>query len=233
MHSCSPNLDMKRCAPRVSEMRIPCSCSQWIILTDCPHLHHYRSRLFHPAPGHHLLHRQTAQSIPTRHVHEGTGVDSATEACALEYELHAPRLYLLVEVKIFEVFHACRVKHVAEISQSLDVHALALRHARVHHARNVAQHGLNIRVTHCGDFRQILCDGLRFHGLPLHYGLGIVNALLLLKCFLLKWHSLINWLMNNVYCLTWMPFRHLFCCCLNRLPPLFSQSATSRMQKCQ
>ena len=108
------------------------------------------------------------------------GVGLVRQPLPFGRELHTYRLHLLVEVEIRKVFHAHRVERVAEIAQPLDVDALALRHARVHHACDVAQYGLHVTVAHCGDFRQILGDGLRFHGLALHNGLGIVNTLLLL-----------------------------------------------------
>lgn len=116
-------------------------------------------------------------------VHKGTGVGLVRQPLPFGCELHAHRLHLLVEVR--QILHALRVERSGN-SPALDVDALALRHARVHHACDVAQHGLHVTVTYCEDFRQILCYGLRFHGLALHYGLGIVNALLLLKRFFPK-----------------------------------------------
>lgn len=123
-------------------------------------------------------------------VHEGAGVGLVRQPLPFGRELHTHGLHLLVEVKVRQVLHALRVERIAEVAQPLDVDTLALCHARVHHACDVAQHGLHVRVIYCGYFRQILCDGLRFHGLALHDGLRVVNALLLLKCFFPKRHSL-------------------------------------------
>ena len=64
------------------------------------------------------------------------------------------------------------VERIAEVAQSLDVDALALCHAGVHHARDVAQDGLDIGVAHCGNLRQILGDGFRFYRFALDDSLG-------------------------------------------------------------
>ena len=114
-------------------------------------------------------------------VHQRTGVSAVGEARLFGGELHAHRTHLLPEVEVIEVLHARAVERVAEVAQPLDVDALAHRHACVHHACDVTQHGLHVRVAHCGNLRQILGDGLRFYRLTLHDGLGVVNACRFLK----------------------------------------------------
>jgi len=122
-------------------------------------------------------------------VHQGAGVGAAAETGAFGDELHADGFHLLFEVEVLEVLHAGGVEHIAEVAQILDVDDLALVHAGAHHACNVAQHGLNVGVTHCGDFCQILGNGLRFHGFALHYRAGVVNRLFLIKHLFPKWHN--------------------------------------------
>lgn len=142
------------------------------------------------SPPPNLQRRPRVRPLQLLAVYEGTGEGSVAHLRAFGHKLHTHGLHLLGEVEVFEVFHAFGVKHVAEVTQSLDVDALALSHAGVHHARYVAQYGLHVRVTYCGDLRQITGDGFRFHRLSLHDDLGIVNALFLLKCFFSKWHNL-------------------------------------------
>lgn len=108
-------------------------------------------------------------------IDEGAGVGAVALLAAFGGELHADGLYLLLEVEVLEVLHSLGVEHVAEVTQAFDVDALALAHAGVHHAGDVAQHGLHVRVAHCGDFRQVMGDGLRFYGFTLHDGLREVN----------------------------------------------------------
>ena len=84
-------------------------------------------------------------------------------------------LHLLLKVEIFEVFYPLCIEYVAEIAQALYVDAFSLAHAGVHHAGDVAQYSLYIRVAYCGDFRQIFGDGFRFYRFPLYDGLGKVN----------------------------------------------------------
>ena len=110
-------------------------------------------------------------------VHEGAGVClAAGKTLALGGELHADRLHLLLEVEVFELLHAGAVQRVAEVAEALDVDALAHRHTGVHHAGDVAQHGLHVRITNGGNFRQILGDGFRFHRFALHDGLRIIHV---------------------------------------------------------
>lgn len=127
-------------------------------------------------------------------VHEGAGVGAVARLGAFGHELHTHGLHLLVEVGVGEVFHALRVEHVAEVAESLDVDALALHHAGMHHACDVAQHGLNVGVTYGGDLGQILGDGLRFYGLALHDGLGEVDLGSVTERFFPEWHDFVSFL---------------------------------------
>ena len=80
-------------------------------------------------------------------VYEGTGVSAAGGTGAFRDKLHADGFHLFLKIEVFEVLHAHGVEDVAEIAQTLDVDALSLRHTGVHHACDVAQHGLYVRVA--------------------------------------------------------------------------------------
>ena len=83
-------------------------------------------------------------------VHQCAGEGSVARLGAFGDKLHVYCLHLLLEVEVFEVFHARRVQHVAEVAQSFDVDALALAHAGVHCRGDVAQHGLHVGVRVSG-----------------------------------------------------------------------------------
>lgn len=94
------------------------------------------------------------------------------------------RWLMFVKVEILQVLHAYSVEHIVEVSQTFDMYALALCHAHIHAGRNASQHGLNVRVTYCGDARHVLGNRLRFHRFLLHDGAGVVNFFVLLYDFL-------------------------------------------------
>ena len=128
-------------------------------------------------------------------IYQRAGVGAAAGTGAFGDELHADGLHLFLEIEVCRVLHSLRVEHVAEVAQPLDVHALALRHAGVHHAGDVAQHGLHVRVAYGGDFREVSGDGFGFDGFSLYDGLGVMDARPLAECFLPKWHRLVVFLM--------------------------------------
>lgn len=93
-------------------------------------------------------------------IHEGMGVGTVSQLRAFGNELHADGFHLLLEVEGFEAVHAHGVERAAKVAKACDVDAFALCHADVHYSRNVAQDGLDIRVAHCGNLRQV------FRGIP-------------------------------------------------------------------
>lgn len=97
------------------------------------------------------------------------------------------RWLMFVKVEILQVLQAYSVEHIVEVSQTFDMYALALCHAHIHAGRNASQHGLNVRVTYCGDARQqVLGNRLRFHRFLLHDGAGVVNFLF---CYMISYKT--------------------------------------------
>ncbi len=74
---------------------------------------------------------------------------TAGESLSFGGKLHTHSLRLRLEVKVFKMLHAFGVECVAEVAEPFDMNALALAHAGVHQAGDVARHGLHIRVTYC------------------------------------------------------------------------------------
>ena len=122
-------------------------------------------------------------------INEGTGVSTTAYTGTVRDELYTDSLQLFLEIKIFEIFHTFSVEYIAEIAEAFDMDALTLGHTGVHHACDVAQHGLHVTVAYGGDLRQVFGDGFRPYGFSLYDGLGVIDARPLAECFFPKWHS--------------------------------------------